>query len=130
MLDVGCGTGCLAVLLAQRGLEVVGLDPASASLDVARRKPGADRVRWVLGDALSALPPLEVDAVTMTGNVAQVFLDDLDWRAVLEASFASLRSGGRWRSRRGNRRRRRGAHGDPRPPPSGQGAGGRGGYVV
>ncbi len=93
VLDVGCGTGCLALLLAQRDLEVVGLDPAAASLDVARRKPGADRVRWLLGD-VSALPPLQVDAVTMTGNVAQVFLEDLEWRVVLEAAFASLRPGG------------------------------------
>ncbi len=93
VLDVGCGTGSLAVLLAQRGLEVVGLDPAAASLDVARRKTGADRVGWVLGD-VSALPPLQVDAVTMTGNVAQVFLDDVEWLAVLETSFASLCPGG------------------------------------
>ncbi len=93
VLDVGCGTGSLPVLLAQRGLEVVGLDPAAASLEVARRKVGADRVRWVLGDA-SALPALQVDAVTMTGNVAQVFLDDLEWRSVLEVSFTSLRPGG------------------------------------
>jgi SAM-dependent methyltransferase len=27
VLDVGCGTGCLAVLLAERSLTVVGLDP-------------------------------------------------------------------------------------------------------
>jgi len=34
-----------ALLLAERGVEVVGVDPAGASLDVARGKPGADRVR-------------------------------------------------------------------------------------
>lgn len=93
VLDLGCGTGSLAVLLAQRGLQVVALDPAAASLAVARRKAGAERVAWVLGD-VSALPPVLVDAVTMTGNVAQVFLDDREWRAVLEASFAALRPGG------------------------------------
>jgi SAM-dependent methyltransferase len=31
VLDVGCGTGTFACLLAQRGVEVVGLDPAGAS---------------------------------------------------------------------------------------------------
>ena len=41
VLDVGCGTGTLACLLAARGLEVIAADPAAASLDVARRKPGA-----------------------------------------------------------------------------------------
>jgi len=93
VLDVGCGTGSLAVLLAQSGLEVVALDPAAASLEVACRKAGAERVAWVLGD-VSALPPVLVDAVTMTGNVAQVFLDDRAWREVLEASFVALRPGG------------------------------------
>ena len=41
VLDVGCGTGCLALRLAARGLRVVGVDPAEASLDVARAKGGA-----------------------------------------------------------------------------------------
>lgn len=78
VLDVGCGTGTFACLLAARGLETVGVDPAAASLDVARAKPGAERVRWLLGDA-TTLPKLTVEAVTMTGNVAQVFLADDDW---------------------------------------------------
>jgi ubiquinone/menaquinone biosynthesis C-methylase UbiE len=51
VLDVGCGTGTLGCLLAGRGVDVVGVDPAGASLRVARAKPGADRVRWYLGDA-------------------------------------------------------------------------------
>src|SRR3954468_15015641 len=51
ILDVGCGTGTFALLLAARGLDVTGVDPAVASLDVARGKPGADAVRWVHGDA-------------------------------------------------------------------------------
>jgi 2-polyprenyl-3-methyl-5-hydroxy-6-metoxy-1,4-benzoquinol methylase len=32
VLDVGCGTGCLAVLLGQSGRIVMGVDPAEASL--------------------------------------------------------------------------------------------------
>ena len=50
VVDLGCGTGTLACLLARRGLAVTGADPAAASLEVARRKPGADRVRpaWSL----------------------------------------------------------------------------------
>ena len=35
VLDIGCGTGTLACLLAARGIEVIGADPAGASLDVA-----------------------------------------------------------------------------------------------
>lgn len=74
VLDIGCGTGVFALLLAGRGIEVVGVDPARASLDVARTKPGGDRVRWIPGDA-TALPPLRVDLATMTANVAQAIAD-------------------------------------------------------
>ena len=93
VLDVGCGTGTFACLLARRGIDVVGVDPAAASLDVARTKPDADRVRWVHGDA-TTLPPLQVDLATMTANVAQVFLTDEAWAATLRAVHAALGPGG------------------------------------
>lgn len=94
VLDIGCGTGTFACLLADRGIAVTALDPAAASLELARTKPGADRVRWVHGHATD-LPPLEVDLVTMTANVAQVFLTDDDWAATLRAVSAALRPSGR-----------------------------------
>ena len=93
VLDVGCGTGTFAILLAGHGFQVTGLDPAAASLDVARRKPGSERVTWVLGHA-STPPPLSVDAVTMTGNVAQVFVTDDEWLTALGACRRALRPGG------------------------------------
>lgn len=94
VIDLGCGTGTFALLLADRGLQVFGVDPARASLDVARAKPGAELVTWIHGDA-SAIPEgLAVDAVTMTANVAQVFLTDVDWLATLSACHAALRPGG------------------------------------
>jgi SAM-dependent methyltransferase len=94
VLDVGCGTGTFACLLAGRGLDVTGVDPAAASLAVARAKPGADPVRWLPGDATS-LPPLQVDVAFMTGNVAQVFTTDDEWSATLRGVGAALRPGGR-----------------------------------
>jgi len=93
VLDIGCGTGTLACRLARAGNEVIAVDPAAASLSVARRKPSADRVRWIAGD-VSELPPLQVDLATMTGNVAQVFSDDEDWVTALLATRRALRPGG------------------------------------
>jgi len=93
VVDVGCGTGTFALLLAGRGLEVTGVDPAAGSLAVARAKPGAERVRWVHGDATS-LPPLQVDLATMTANVAQAIVDPLDWEATLRSLYAVLPPGG------------------------------------
>jgi ubiquinone/menaquinone biosynthesis C-methylase UbiE len=89
VLDVGCGTGTFACLLARQGLDVTAVDPAAASLDVARRKPRADAVRWLLGDA-TTLPPLQVDLATMTGNVAQVFLTDQEWTSALRGISAAM----------------------------------------
>jgi SAM-dependent methyltransferase len=94
VLDIGCGTGVFALLLAERGISVTGIDPARASVDVARGKPGAGRVRWLDGFA-GDLPPLQVDLVTMTGNVAQAIVDPQAWHATLRGAGEALRPGGR-----------------------------------
>jgi len=93
VLDVGCGTGNWASMLAERGFEVVGLDPAAASLSVAMAKPGAERVRWIHGD-VTDLPALAVDLATMTGNVSNVFLTQQAWLATLRGIYVALRPGG------------------------------------
>jgi hypothetical protein len=40
------------------------------------------------------LPPVAVDVVTMTGNVAQVFVHDEEWSATLAGARGALREGG------------------------------------
>src|SRR5207302_1890293 len=93
IVDLGCGTGLLTRELAGDGRQVIGVDPAPAMLSYARRQPGAERVRWVEGGS-SALGTPEADLVVMTGNVAQVFLDDCAWATTLRAIHSALRSGG------------------------------------
>ncbi|MFB7552630.1 class I SAM-dependent methyltransferase [Streptomyces sp. NPDC056154] len=93
VLDIGCGTGVFALLLAARGIEVTGVDPAQASIDVARTKPGGERVRWVCGHA-TALPPLQVDLATMTANVAQEVVGPRAWKEMLRTAHDALRPGG------------------------------------
>lgn len=93
VLDIGCGTGVFALRLAERGIETVGVDPARASIDVARAKPGGARVRWICGDA-TALPPLQTDLATMTGNVAQAVVDPQAWQQTLRGAYTALRPGG------------------------------------
>lgn len=92
-VDLGCGTGVLACDLATAGLQVAGVDPAGPMLDVARSRPGGRQVAWVQGDS-SMLEPLSTDLVVMTGHVAQVFLTDDDWDAVLRDCRRALRPGG------------------------------------
>jgi SAM-dependent methyltransferase len=71
ILDAGCGTGRVAIRLAELGHEVVGVDVDGSMLAVARRE--APDLRWVQGD-LAALPgPVmeraPYDLVVMAGNV-------------------------------------------------------------
>lgn len=93
VLDVGCGTGNLAVRLAATGRAVTGADPAEASLAMARARDPGGRVTWVRAEA-AAVPEVGADLAVLTGNVAQVFLTDADWAAALEAIGRALRPGG------------------------------------
>ena len=93
ILDLGCGTGLLTRELATPGREVIGVDPAPAMLAFARQQPGAEGVRWIEGDA-TVLGTPNADLLVMTGNVAQVFLDDVEWLMTLEAIHGALRPGG------------------------------------
>lgn len=93
VLDIGCGTGELACRLASSGLEVTGVDPASASIDIARGKAGAADVTWIVG-TVEQVPDSGFDLAAMTANVAQVFLTDDEWRSTLAATARVLRAGG------------------------------------
>jgi SAM-dependent methyltransferase len=93
VVDVGCGTGSLAVLLADSGRAVVGVDPAAASIAVATSKDRNGAITWIHGDAAD-VPACDADLAVMTGNVAQVFLADDDWARTLQAIRITLRPGG------------------------------------
>lgn len=93
IVDIGCGTGLLACELARRGHRVTGVDPSHAMVDIARRRPGGDRVEWIGGDA-AQLGATTADLAVMTGHVAQVFLDDASFDATLAALQVTLRPGG------------------------------------
>jgi SAM-dependent methyltransferase len=80
--------------VAAAGHAVTGVDPAAASLAAARAKPGADRVRWLQGTAGSA-PDASFDVALMTSHVAQCFVDDAEWTAVLLDCRRALVAGGR-----------------------------------
>lgn len=93
VLDLGCGTGTLLSKLVNRNIDLVGVDPAKASLQVAIQKAEATKIEWVLGGS-EAIPARHFDMVLMTGNVAQVFLNDNDWKTVLKDIHQALSPSG------------------------------------
>ncbi|HEY6471300.1 MAG TPA: class I SAM-dependent methyltransferase [Acidimicrobiales bacterium] len=93
VIDVGCGTGIVTLELASRGYRMIGVDPSPVMLEVARRKPGADGVKWVRGDARQLGTP-GADLAIMSGHVVQFILHDADWLDALAGVKEALRPGG------------------------------------
>lgn len=96
LLDLGCGTGSLAIAAARAGVRVVAIDRSAAMLDVARKKARvADvSVDWREGDL--SFPPLDpepFDTVTACFSLSEL-PSDLAAIAVRRAAEA-LRPGGR-----------------------------------
>jgi SAM-dependent methyltransferase len=94
VLDLGCGTGRLAIGLAAAGHMVTGIEPSSASLAAAQAKAGSDRVTWIQGTAGSA-PSAAFDIAVMTGHVSQFLLTEDEWAGALGALHRALVPGGR-----------------------------------
>lgn len=93
--DLGCGTGRFTLALADAGHAVTGIDPAVASLERARGRPGAERVTWIVGTA-SALPATDTfDVVVLTSHVAQFLVGDDEWADALGRVRRALVPGGR-----------------------------------
>lgn len=95
VLDVGCGTGQLLRVArdAGHGGRLVGLDPASAMLDVARTRTD---IEWIQGDLSTVRWDREFELVVMTGHAFQVFVEDEHIREALAAIRTALTEGGRF----------------------------------
>jgi len=113
VLDLGCGTGMLACACAERGHRVVGVDPASPMLDIARTRAYGDRVEWVESTAQAYRSDRRFDLIVMTGHVFQFFLTDEDVQAVLGTMRRHLADGGRVAFETRNPRRRAWANWTP-----------------
>ncbi len=67
VLDAGCGTGRVAIELARRGVDVVGIDLDESMIQTARRL--APELEWIVGDISAARLGRRFDVVLMAGNV-------------------------------------------------------------
>jgi SAM-dependent methyltransferase len=95
VLDLGCGTGELALFLAQQGYEVLGLDGVRAAIRRAQAKAQGrkSKARFRYGNALAFRVPGRFDTLVDSG-LFHIFRDR-DQRRYLACAARALKPGGK-----------------------------------
>jgi SAM-dependent methyltransferase len=96
VLELGVGTGRLAIPLAARGLAVTGVDASRAMLERLAAKPGGTAVTTVLGDMAADLPPGPFALVFCALNTFFNLTSAGAQAACVRAAAARLAPGGRF----------------------------------
>ena len=94
VLELGVGTGRLAVPMASAGLQVIGIDSSRAMLERVIEREGGTAVATICGDMVDDLPDESFDACLVAYNTLFNLLDaDAQQRCFTEVA-ARLRPGG------------------------------------
>jgi SAM-dependent methyltransferase len=99
VLELGCGTGRVAVPVARAGARVVGIDRSASMLDRARKRLRRAKLdgslQLVRGDVRSLpFPDATFGLVAAPYGILQSLLDDATLDAALASAFSVLRTGG------------------------------------
>lgn len=96
VLEIGCGTGRIALRLAQAGVGVLGLDVSSNMLSLALEKSGGrEGVRWIEGDMRSFDLGRQFPLILIPGHSFQHLLTAEDQLACLRCIHEHLLPGGK-----------------------------------
>jgi SAM-dependent methyltransferase len=113
VLDVGCGTGRIAIVLARRGLDVVGIDMAPEMLRHAEAKSRGLPVTWIEADARALDLGRRFRCAIMAANAFQHLTSAADQEAAAHAIARHLEPDGAFAFNARNP----GAHEDVRDAP-------------
>lgn len=91
LLDAGCGTGRVAIELARRGVEVVGVDADGSMITTARRR--APTLEWLESDLAELHLGRRFEVVVMAGNVP-LFTPDGTQGALVAGAARHVAPGG------------------------------------
>jgi ubiquinone/menaquinone biosynthesis C-methylase UbiE len=96
ILEVGCGTGRVALQLAQEGIRVIGSDLSPSMLEVARRKSQhLPNLSWVEADMQAFELGERFDLILIPGHSFQFMLTPADQLSCLACIRRHLTSGGK-----------------------------------
>jgi SAM-dependent methyltransferase len=95
-LELGIGTGRIALPLAERGVRVAGIDNSEAMLSRLRAKPGAEAIEVALGDFAAARVEGEFAVVYLVFNTISNLVTQEAQVACFQNAAAHLSSGGRF----------------------------------
>ncbi len=96
VLELGVGTGRLALPLADRGLDVWGVDTSPDMLARLRAKPGGERVHTFEADMAAEVPPGPFRLVFAAYNTLFSLTSAAAQEACVAAAAARLTPGGRF----------------------------------
>jgi SAM-dependent methyltransferase len=94
VLELGVGTGRLAVPMTEAGLDVVGVDSSQAMLDVLHLRDSTGVVTAIRGDMVDDLPDGPFDVALIAYNTIFNLLEEETQRRCFEAVAKVLRPGG------------------------------------
>lgn len=99
VVDLGCGTGNIAIPLALRGYEVIGIDLSADMLAVARHKQeqlsvSRPNVNWVESNMTQWQWPHTVDAVISLCDSMNYLLEENEVLQTFRQTYDGLSSGG------------------------------------
>jgi 2-polyprenyl-3-methyl-5-hydroxy-6-metoxy-1,4-benzoquinol methylase len=92
ILDIGCGTGSHAIVLAKRGYRVVGIDPSRIMIDQAKIKGAGLPVKFYVQDMRQFRLDETFDLVICMFGTFDYLITDEDVRNALRAIRRHMRS--------------------------------------
>jgi SAM-dependent methyltransferase len=96
VLEWGVGTGRLALRLAERGIDVHGLDSSPEMLEILAAKPGGAQIETTLGDFTTTRVPGSFALVVLAINTLFALPDQEAQVRCFENAARHLRPGGRF----------------------------------
>ncbi|MGI8667030.1 MAG: class I SAM-dependent DNA methyltransferase [Jatrophihabitans sp.] len=95
-LELGIGTGRVALVLADRGVDVAGVDASAAIVAKLRAKPGGDRIPVSIGDLVDTPATGRFGLVYLVFNTLFCLLDEAKQAACFAHVATLLADGGRF----------------------------------